>query len=178
MRTGASVASGGGKEGSKLRMLLTSLSFILVGCVINNLILEVIVSKKANAYADPGAGGLLTFLQFSFVALMNLDQGFAFIGGKSGAVVSSSKTTSSLSGETTEKPGTLKRIASWLPFLAYKVPQVPFKHYVYQTFLFFTMSYLNNWAFKFNVSQPLHMVFRSANLITTFSLGYLFFGRK
>jgi UDP-xylose/UDP-N-acetylglucosamine transporter B4 len=62
--------------------------------------------------------------------------------------------------------------------LTWKVPIVPLKHYAYQTALFFSMSYLNNFAFKFNISQPLHMVFRSANLVTTFTMGYLFFGRR
>src|SRR5271156_3902494 len=37
---------------------------------------------------------------------------------------------------------------------------VPLKYYAGQTCLFFAMSYLNNLAFAFGISQPLHMIFR------------------
>ena len=131
--------------------LLTSLSLILVGCVLNNVVLEAIVSTRANPHADPGAGGLLTFLQFSFVAACNVGEAVTWrkagVGG------------------------------SWLPF-ALRTPVVPVRHYAQMTLLFFAMSYLNNFVFQFNISQPLHMVFRSANLATTVVLGAIFFSRR
>jgi hypothetical protein len=107
------------------------------------------------------------------VALVNLGEGFSL--GRSSAAPSSSSKAASDNGKAAAPAASA--IPSWVP-LTWKVPIVPLKHYAYQTALFFSMSYLNNFAFKFNISQPLHMVFRSANLVTTFTMGYLFFGRR
>src|SRR4051812_23971156 len=41
-------------------------------------------------------------------------------------------------------------------FLRLKPLVVPIKYYAGQTCLFFAMSYLNNLAFAFGISQPLH----------------------
>lgn len=46
------------------------------------------------------------------------------------------------------------------------------------TGLFFAMSYLNNWAFAFNISQPLHMVFRSSSLVVAYAMGALCFRKR
>lgn len=160
---------------SKVGLLLWSFFLIIAGCVVNNVILEVIVSKKANPWADPGSGGLVTFLQFSFVALLNV--GEAFKWGRSPASTASSSKALSDNGKGRPQPADSRSFWSWLP-VRWTAPHVPLRHYASMTVLFFTMSYLNNWAFKFNISQPLHMVFRSANLITTFSMGYMFFGKR
>ncbi len=50
--------------------------------------------------------------------------------------------------------------------------------YAHMTLVFFVMMYLNNLAFSFNISQPLHMVFRSANLMVSYAYGYFLEGRK
>jgi UDP-xylose/UDP-N-acetylglucosamine transporter B4 len=42
---------------------------------------------------------------------------------------------------------------------------------------FVVMSILNNLAFSFNISQPMHMVFRSSNLMVSYVYGYVY-GRK
>lgn len=137
-------------------------------------------SKKSNPWADPGAGGLLTFLQFSFVALLNLNQAFGLRSGNSGSAGSSA--AAALADDNGKPDGASPRsgiagVLARLP-VVWKRPAAPLQHYARMTALFFAMSYLNNWAFKFNISQPLHMVFRSANLITTFSMGYAFFGKR
>jgi UDP-xylose/UDP-N-acetylglucosamine transporter B4 len=44
--------------------------------------------------------------------------------------------------------------------------------------LFAVMSLLNNLAFAFHISQPMHMVFRSANLMVTYAFGRVFFGKR
>ncbi|RYG55467.1 hypothetical protein EON66_05230 [archaeon] len=116
-------------------------------------------SKKANRWADPACGSLLTLLQFVFIAAMALP-----------AVLQRREATFTRSAA----------IRSWcarLP-LSFKRTIIPLKHYVGQTALYFAMSFLNNIAFAFNISQPLHMVFRSANLISTVALGYFAFNKK
>lgn len=50
----------------------------------------------------------------------------------------------------------------------------PASFYLALTFIFFTLSYVNNWAYDFNISQPLHMVFRSCSLIASFLMGIVF----
>lgn len=106
--------------------LIGAIALIILGCVTNNLVLELLVSKKKNPFADPGAGSLLTFLQFVLIAMLTL-------------------------------PGVLV----WRPVGGLLLPRlaptrVPLKHYAAMTGLFFGMSFLNNWAFAFNISQPLH----------------------
>ena len=106
--------------------LIGAIALIILGCVTNNLVLELLVSKKKNPFADPGAGSLLTFLQFVLIAMLTL-------------------------------PGVLV----WRPVGGLLLPRlaptrVPLRHYAAMTGLFFGMSFLNNWAFAFNISQPLH----------------------
>ena len=54
---------------------------------------------------------------------------------------------------------------------------IPFRVYALQTVIFFGMSVLNNVAFNFRISQPVHVVVRSANLILTYLVGR-FFGER
>ena len=54
---------------------------------------------------------------------------------------------------------------------------VPIKFYAIQASMFFAMSYLNNVAFNFHISQPVHVVIRSSNLVVTCILGALL-GKK
>jgi hypothetical protein len=60
---------------------------------------------------------------------------------------------------------------SGLPALAAR--KVPFRLYAWQAVLFFAMSVLNNAAFLFNISQPVHVVIRSGNLVVTYLVGRL-----
>ena len=46
------------------------------------------------------------------------------------------------------------------------------------TCVFTLMSVLNNAAFNFNVSVPIHSVFRSSTLISNVAVGFLFFGER
>ncbi len=52
-----------------------------------------------------------------------------------------------------------------------KPRSIPLKFYMLQTLLFFAMSYLNNVAFDFHISQPVHVIVRSSNLVVTCILG-------
>jgi solute carrier family 35 (UDP-xylose/UDP-N-acetylglucosamine transporter), member B4 len=129
-----------------LRDFAIAVTLVGSGCVINNLALELIVSPKKNPFADPGAGSLLTLLQFVFIAALTLP---SVCEWRAGAV--------------------LPRFAP---------TKVPLRHYGGMTCLFFAMSFLNNAAFAFNISQPLHMVFRSSSLVVTYAVGYLGFGKR
>lgn len=103
---------------------------VVAGCVTNNLVLELVVSPKKNPFADPGAGSLLTLLQFCLIAVLTLP------------------------GVLTWSPAAGGSALVLLPRLA--PTRVPLRHYAAMTGLFFAMSFLNNWAFAFNISQPLH----------------------
>lgn len=65
----------------------------------------------------------------------------------------------------TSKFGTRKRV-------------VPIRHYLTLVFLFFLANVTNNYALNFNISMPLHMIFRSGSLITNMILGIFILKRK
>lgn len=48
--------------------------------------------------------------------------------------------------------------------------------YLLLTAIFWTLSVLNNMAYNFEISQPLHMVFRSSSLAVSLLLGFTLFG--
>jgi hypothetical protein len=140
--------------------ILWAVCLIGAGCVVNNFVLELIISRKKNPHADPSAGGLMTFLQFVCVAALSAPHGFAWrgFGGTRGG-------------------GLLGALRGALP-LRPRPLVVPFKHYLGMTALFFSMSLLNNAAFAFHISQPLHMVFRSSSLMVTYALGRACFRKR
>lgn len=55
---------------------------------------------------------------------------------------------------------------------------VPLKDYMYLVILFFLVSVSNNYALKFNISMPLHMIFKSGSLIANLLLGVFILKRK
>ena len=136
-----------------------SLFLTFFGCVLNNIFLEFIVSDKVS-FGDKKAGPLLTLIQYAFIALFCLPQVLTF----------------GINTSTHGKNGKEEGFQSYIPRV--KALVVPFKRYVLLAGLFALMSWLNNLAFAFRVSQPLHVVFRSANLMVTFLFGRVFFGRK
>ena len=152
------------RKPSNLRQVLWAVLVIAAGCVANNFVLELIISKKRNPYADPKAGGLMTFLQFVVVAGLSAPQAFAWRGFAIGKRYN-------------PRGGLLASLRGLIPFKL-RTLVVPFKHYIGMTALFFTMSYLNNAAFAFHISQPLHMVFRSSSLMMTYAMGRLFFRKQ
>ena len=56
--------------------------------------------------------------------------------------------------------------------------KIPFWAYFKMVALFISMSVINNKATAFEISVPLHMVFRSGSLIASMSLGYLLMGKR
>jgi UDP-xylose/UDP-N-acetylglucosamine transporter B4 len=59
-----------------------------------------------------------------------------------------------------------------------KKPQIPLGKYLKLVVMFFVVSVLNNYALNFNISMPLHMIFRSGSLIANMVLGIFFLNKK
>ena len=51
--------------------------------------------------------------------------------------------------------------------------RVPLKRWLVNIALFFTINVLNNHAFSYNISVPIHIILRSGGSITTIAVGYL-----
>ena len=74
---------------------------------------------------EPGAGNIITFFQFLFIAV----EGFFFVSN------------------CCQKPS-----------------KIPMKSYMVLVGLYFTVSVVNNMAFKFDIPLPLHMIFRAVGI--------------
>ena len=75
----------------------------------------------------------------------------------------------------------LQYVTQWRGFSrlpAVKALTVPLHVYRDMVLYFVAMSYLNNLAFSFNISQPLHMVFRSSNLVVSYAYGAYLKGKR
>ncbi|XP_015927734.1 UDP-xylose and UDP-N-acetylglucosamine transporter [Parasteatoda tepidariorum] len=57
-------------------------------------------------------------------------------------------------------------------------PVVPLKNYLVLVIMFFATSVLNNWALNFDISMPLHMIFKSGSLVTSMLLGMLILKKR
>ncbi|CAH1393608.1 unnamed protein product [Nezara viridula] len=55
---------------------------------------------------------------------------------------------------------------------------IPFKSYLTIVATFFTCNVLNNYVFDFNISMPLHMIFRSGSLITNMAMCKFILNKK
>ncbi|KAH8396044.1 hypothetical protein KR222_002275 [Zaprionus bogoriensis] len=112
---------------------LLAMLCVFAGCCSNVVFLELIIQ------IDPGAGNLITFLQFLFIAL----EGLIF----------------------TSKFFTVK-------------PKIALKDYVVLVALFFGANVCNNYAFNFNISMPLHMIFRSGSLMANMIMGIILLKKR
>ncbi|KAJ8245320.1 hypothetical protein GJAV_G00269520 [Gymnothorax javanicus] len=59
-----------------------------------------------------------------------------------------------------------------------KKPVIPIRNYVVMVTMFFTVSVINNYALNFNISMPLHMIFRSGSLIANMILGIIILNKR
>lgn len=59
-----------------------------------------------------------------------------------------------------------------------KKPKIPLSKYLNLVVMFFIVSVLNNYALNFNISMPLHMIFRSGSLIANMVLGIILLNKK
>jgi hypothetical protein len=58
------------------------------------------------------------------------------------------------------------------PFFLKKT-KIPFRKLFFSSFMFFSVNMLNNWAFAFNISVPVHIILRSFGSVTTMAAGWL-----
>jgi solute carrier family 35 (UDP-xylose/UDP-N-acetylglucosamine transporter), member B4 len=154
---------------SRARAMAVPLALILGGCVVNNIALEVMISDKIR-WSDVKAGPLLTLLQYALVSLLMLPKALELAPVADD--VAGAKGPSAVSGAW----GGAVTAGGWR--LSLRPTTVPLPHYARMAGLFAVMSLLNNLAFAFHISQPMHMVFRSANLMVTYAFGKLFFGKR
>lgn len=66
--------------------------------------------------------------------------------------------------------------SSWYK-LYLRLPRIPLRNSLVLVLMFFLTSTLNNLVLKFNISIPLHIVFRSSGTVVSMLVGY-FFGQK
>ncbi|CAD0097006.1 unnamed protein product, partial [Aureobasidium mustum] len=59
------------------------------------------------------------------------------------------------------------------PTLTLRSPEVPMRKWAYIALMFFAVNMLNNWAFAFNISVPVHIILRSFGSVTTMLAGAL-----
>jgi solute carrier family 35 (UDP-xylose/UDP-N-acetylglucosamine transporter), member B4 len=59
-----------------------------------------------------------------------------------------------------------------------KAPVIPLKSWVIYTVFFVTVNLLNNWAFAYRISVPLHIILRSGGPTASMIIGYLYNGRR
>ncbi|XP_064488059.1 UDP-xylose and UDP-N-acetylglucosamine transporter-like [Ornithodoros turicata] len=57
-------------------------------------------------------------------------------------------------------------------------PVVPLRHYIALVVMHFLVSVTNNKALSYDISMPLHMIFKSGSLIATMLLGIMLLGRR
>lgn len=93
-------------------------------------------------------GVLLTFVQFIIVLAMTLPSQLERV-----------------STRTQPSPGATR--------LRFKKPQLPFARVAVMSSMFFVVNMMNNWAFAFDISVPLHIILRSFGSVTTLFMGWL-----
>ncbi|KAJ5761871.1 uncharacterized protein N7511_005253 [Penicillium nucicola] len=55
---------------------------------------------------------------------------------------------------------------------------IPLKSWVVYTAYFVTVNLLNNWAFAYKISVPLHIILRSAGPVASMVIGYIYNGKR
>lgn len=75
-------------------------------------------------------------------------------------------------------------LLTWLPHSSAKHPPfflkpraIPLARWLPNIILFFTVNLLNNYAFGFNISVPVHIILRSGGSVTTMLIGFIW-GRR
>ncbi|KAH8689211.1 UPD-GlcNAc transporter [Talaromyces proteolyticus] len=59
-----------------------------------------------------------------------------------------------------------------------KSPIIPLRSWTIYTIFFVTVNLLNNWAFAYRISVPLHIILRSGGPVASMLIGYLYNGRR
>lgn len=59
-----------------------------------------------------------------------------------------------------------------------KSPIIPLRSWAIYTLFFLTVNLLNNWAFAYRISVPLHIIIRSGGPVSSMIIGYIYNGRR
>lgn len=143
------------------------LGLIFGGCCSNAWALEIAASQNKNA------GTLITLAQFILVSLVGLPKRLCILRPAHGK----------------EKHGDVKQ---WEPFhfatlvhqpsallrVRFRSLAIPVSKWIVQVVLFLLTSLLNNMAFKYRVPMAIHIIFRSAGLVTNLLIGKLWAGKR
>jgi len=125
---------------------------------------------------DAGAGNLITFAQFLFVALEGLIGSLERVDS---AEQSNSTTTAKGKGKKSgDKVPTKQQAAP--SFFPYKIKErkIPIVYYWIMVAIFFAVSVMNNKALAFHIALPFHMIFRSGSLIANVVMGSIVFRKR
>lgn len=69
--------------------------------------------------------------------------------------------------------GYISQFDSHRPPFFLRPNRVPLRRWLINILLFFTINVLNNHAFSYNISVPIHIILRSGGSITTLAAGYI-----
>jgi solute carrier family 35 (UDP-xylose/UDP-N-acetylglucosamine transporter), member B4 len=76
---------------------------------------------------------------------------------------------------------TLPSFVSWSagPSACFLTPRsIPLKSWIIYTLFFVTVNLLNNWAFAYRISVPLHIILRSGGPVASMVIGYLYNSKR
>lgn len=107
-----------------------------------------VYALEALIKTSPSCGSLITFLQFVLASLLTLPANVS-----------------------------LREPSSWRHAFLRK-RQIPLRSWIIYTAFFLTINVLNNTAFSYRISVPLHIILRSAGPVTTMMVFYFFSGRR
>ncbi|KAI9669116.1 MAG: golgi uridine diphosphate-N- acetylglucosamine transporter [Alyxoria varia] len=144
-----------------------SLALIFGGCCSNVFALEAILKHEADS------GLLITVFQFFIVALFSLPTQLER------TPISTLRSTLSFDFPTPITPSAIRRPTDphapttrvrrgW----RFKPLGIPLQRIALMSFMFFAVNMLNNWAFAFDISVPMHIILRSFGSVTTLAVGW------
>lgn len=133
-------------------LLLQTLTLIFGGCCSNVYALESILNLSSDT------GTLITFLQFTAIALYTLPSQLTF------------RVTA------TEKKPLQPTKTVWLPRLRER--KAPLRKWIMFASQFVMINTLNNAAFGYKISLPLHIILRSAGPVASMAVGRVWAGRR
>lgn len=107
-----------------------------------------VYALEALIKTSPSCGSLITFLQFALTSLLTLPANVS-----------------------------LRDPSSWR-YAFLRKRHIPLRSWVIYTAFFLAINILNNTAFSYRISVPLHIILRSAGPVTTMLVFYFFSGRR
>lgn len=128
---------------------ISSLAQVFGGCCYNVYLLETLLNENRKAPHSTDVGWVVTFCQFVLVTVVSAYPNVDF------------------SSET----------RSWRR-LYLKSPAIPLLKLLFLVILFFLVSTLTNSVWRFGLSMPIQIIFRSSGTVFTMIVGYLYGGKR